>query len=188
MANWSETIVELRGAEKQIKKAKEVIERYIEGDYFYIGKEEVYEEFPEFKEYLDSLDDISFKAGFSTMEISRFEVEETYIFIGSSGRWCSPSIFFTLLAKKYSLSMTYCDAEAGCDFCYVIEMENGQIIREKGKNYYSKELIKYLYNNDIYDFIECNDWYLTENEEENPEIEAVLNAYGTSRKELLKTA
>ena len=186
MANWSETIVELRGSEDKIKKAKDVIEKYIEDNYFYIGADEVYKEFPKFEDYLNSLDDISFRAGFSTMEISRFETEETYIFIGGSGRWCSPSIFFTLLAKKYGLSMSYCDAEAGCNFCYVIEAENGVIIRDEEKNYYSKELVEYLYSDDIDDFIECNDWYLMEDEKENPDIEAVLNAYGASREKLLE--
>ena len=185
MANWSETIVELRGNKENIEKAKEVIEKYIDGDYFYIDKENVYKEFPEFKDYLDSLDDISFRAGFSIMEISRYETDETYIFIGGSGRWCSPSLFFKLLAQKYSLSMTYCDAEAGVGFCYFIEMEDGKVVKEEEKDYYCPELVKYLFGGDIYDFIETIDWYFEEGGEKIESIEKVLEAYGTSREEVM---
>lgn len=185
MANWSDTIIELRGSKENIEKAKEVIEKYIEDDSFYIEKEAVYKELSEFKEYLDSLDEVSFRAGFSSMEINRYEFNETYIFIGGSGRWCSPSIFFKLLAQKYNLSLTYCDAESGFNFCYVIEMVDGNITRDEEKNYYSPELIEYMYSNDIEDFIECEDWYFREYVEDIEDIENLLKFYGLSKKKVI---
>ena len=187
MANWSETIIEIKGNTKDIEKAGKLLKSYIEDSYFCIedNKDKLYKDFSEFKEYIDSLDEVSFRAGFSSMEINNFKIEEDSILITGSGRWCSPSVFFKLITEKYNLSMTYCDAEEGCNFCYVIEMENGEVKDEKENEYYSPDLVKYLMNGEIADFIDGNGWYFNENIKKIDNIDNLLKTYGTSREAIM---
>ena len=82
MANWSDTLITIKGSEDKIIEAKKLIEKFIDGIYLcFLDKDEVYKTFKEYKDYLDSLDEVSFDAGFSEMEIFTFKVEDNEIFM-----------------------------------------------------------------------------------------------------------
>jgi hypothetical protein len=181
MANWSNTSIVITGDEHRIYEAKKVLNKFIfECDYSRWldfdeeNKEEIYSVFPEFKEYIESLDEISFRAGFSTMEINVIDFFSDKIIIYASGRWCSPSIFFKLLAQKFKLDMEYFDAEEGVGFSYYIRVNFGEITEEWEKDYYCKELIKYIYGDVIEGFLDNIEWYFSPEQEKIPAIENLL--------------
>jgi hypothetical protein len=198
MANWSETFIHINGNEEKIEKAKKTLEKFYEknneGDVtglFIQSDEDIFEVFSEYADELKQIqkkDPVGFNAGFEYMEIFDLEEGENSITITGSGRWCSPYLFFEFLARKYKLNMEYFDAECGCDFSYFLRMENGEVIERDDETFLSLNTIKYLYCNNIWEFIENHDWYFREDIElddnEKEKLDAILKRYGVTIEEV----
>jgi len=52
--------------------------------------------------------------------------------------------------------------------------------------YYTKELVKYIYGNDINEFLNSIDWYFDESEEPNEDLDNLLREYGISREDMMR--
>jgi len=190
MANWSDTYIEISSSNlDNLNKAIELINKYTEkqGDNLVLvfDKEEIYKDFPEYEDMLNKLDESEFGSGFSSMYYCMYW-DGNKLIISGQGRWCSPYLFFRLFAEKYKLDMIYFDAEPGNYFSYLLIIKNGKIVEEKDDVYYTKELVKYIYGNDINEFLNSIDWYFDESEEPNEDLDNLLREYGISREDMMR--
>ena len=134
MANWSDCEVSLQGTKENIAKATREIEANIEDGWLL--------PLDKMKQANPNLDlTVNLRAGYGGGELTTFETFDESIEISMSGRWTAPDLFFKDLVKKYNLSMTYTDAENGCDFFHIVEATEGEITRDAEYSYLSVESI-----------------------------------------------
>lgn len=142
MSNWSNTRIELKGSEENIKLCKEEIQKHlIENDYGIWLSPLEYKTEEEMKVINN---DIELQSGYSTMLFGGFERElifkDTSIEIYGQGRWCSPYLYIQDLVKKYFLSGYMWDMEGGNQWCSLQEFENGEIVKDITENEYFCQL------------------------------------------------
>ncbi|WP_456470053.1 hypothetical protein [Caminibacter sp.] len=193
MANWSDTLIYIRGEKEKIQKVKEIIDSMLEkdnyGDTWLVPTEnKVLEIFGEFKEEIEKIkkeNSLEYNGGLiNSMIMDKYEVKHTEIVIKGQGRWNAPDLFFKLLAKKLELGLEFFDAELGSDYSYLLIMKNGKIVKEVFEKFYSPLSVEYLYGGNIEDFIEYElDWYFEEDEKID-EIEELLRIYGVDKENL----
>jgi hypothetical protein len=172
MANWSSTAIELTGTKEDIAEATKDIKSNIEGLWLNTSK-------------LATTDSIDDKAGFSAAEIIQESYEDDCIFLNLSGRWCSPSKYFIMLADKYNLSGYYEDEECGCNFFHQIIFKDGKVESNKQDSYFSQLAID---SNGIERYLEDYCWLPEEEdwENNNDEILALFEKNGYPLEELKK--
>ncbi len=146
MANYSDFECSFYGNEKQLDKLNEELNKYFEGDWFYMPNPNPKDD--------DSKAEQWGWSGVSYSETDRFD--DGQISFHGQGRWHGPYSAIKFLVKKYELDANYNDLEPGCDFYHKMEFSKGELILDKEYDYLSKESIKYLgaeYFRDNYEHI-----------------------------------
>lgn len=129
MANYSDTYIKFTGP--KANEALEMIKSFTKDDWL-----DVTEFMPD--------DSIESRAGFSYMDISSITDIDDGFEISASGRWCSPFKFIEIVAKKFDLSGSYLDREAGCDFTHVMKFDNGTKVTDVEDCYFSQLAFDYV--------------------------------------------
>jgi hypothetical protein len=144
MANWSDTKVTLTGHPTSISAADKFIKKYIEDDWL------------DPSDLVDG-DSIKDRSEFSGMDIHDYRKEDTSITIHGSGRWCSPSGFFILVARKFTLKLEHHDAEPGCNFYQWLTIDEDGLEENNEYDYNSVERINWQGSELFEDDLNC--WY-----------------------------
>jgi len=170
MANWSSTEVTLTGCSNSITDANKFITDLIDS------------------EWLDSRsladgDSVADRSLFSGMEIHDYQKDDSIITIVGSGRWCSPSGFFILVAKKFYLELEYHDAEPGCAFYHWVTVNEDGLEENNEYDYNSIERINWQGTEYFKEDLDC--WYWDDdNDELDTDIENLINHFDIKRPDI----
>jgi len=141
MANYTNFSIDLSGDLLTINSLKSDIDKYVNEDYIEIGDNGGYIE-----EYY-------------TTQLDNGNVN---LILTGMGRWAAPvgDIADIILDKNYKVTGILSDVSEESDFIYVIEFENGGIIREESDEYYSDITAEYI---GLYTLFENADvWFCNE--------------------------
>jgi len=141
MANHTSFSIGLSGNPLTIDSLKSDIDKYIHEDYIEIN------------------DNSGYIEAYYTTQLNDGNINLT---LTGTGRWNAPigDIADIILDKNYKVTGTLSDISEESDFIYVIEFENGGIIREESDEYYSDITAEYVGLDTLFE--NANVWFYNE--------------------------
>lgn len=164
MADWSDTYIKYKSKDKEkLLLIKRDIEKFLVTDDYlekFLNFEENVEvlkkEFPNKKIREEEL-----YIDFPEMKILDIKIENNSLIIVGSGRYSAPYTFFLLLAERYKTDMIFLDANNYQNFSFYVEIKEGKKIKDKfEETFFTEEVLKYIYQNDISTFLYDVDYYI----------------------------